>query len=196
VISRYTIDTALFFDYGQIAARREEGAARGISSHYGLSFKKIELPWLGRISASALTGGQPGSAMLDVDSVWVENRNGIFVNIAASVAASKGCAAVITGFNREEAASFPDNSEKFVEAANAMLRISTRTGVRVESPTISMLKKEITALGVKLRIPWERLWSCYHGGEMMCGNCRSCRYLKSAVEGTSAAGIIRFETDE
>jgi len=195
---------ALFFDYGQHAARREESASRRIAEHYRLSFERLELPWLARLSSSALIAGKgeppPWSeGLLDDRStrtVWVENRNGIFINIAAFYAAGAGCDTVIVGFNKEEASAFPDNSEEYLARINSALELGLGTRIRVESPTLRMGKREIAERALKLDIPWELLWSCYRGGKTMCGSCESCLRLARAVAGTPAERLIRLEEEK
>jgi 7-cyano-7-deazaguanine synthase len=195
---------ALFFDYGQHAARKEEIAARGIAGLYHIPFERIELPWMARFSKSALVApaGEPPRWSPDrLDdtaprAVWVENRNGIFVNIAAFCAAERGMAAVVVGFNREEAAAFPDNSEEFVDRVNRALELSLGRRVRVVAPTLRMTKREIAERALALDIPWELLWSCYRGGDLPCGSCESCLRLKRAVRGTGAEGRVRFEKED
>jgi len=194
---------ALFFDYGQHAARREEAAARGIARFYGIPLERIELAWLARLSTSALVrrNGEPPSwspERLDDASprdVWVENRNGIFINIAAFLAAEGRYEAILVGFNREEAEAFPDNSETFLERTNAALALGLERDVRVVSPTLRMTKREIVERALPLSIPWELLWSCYRGGEALCGSCESCLRLKRAVAGTPAERRVKFEKE-
>jgi len=191
---------ALFFDYGQAAAVREWDAARRIAGRFGLPLERIELPWLGRLSKSALISGaeQPPAWSEDrLDdrgprAVWVENRNGIFLNIAAFYAAEHGCDAIITGFNREEAEAFPDNGEEFVARVNGSLELSLSRRVRVVSPTLHMTKREIVERSLALDIPWELLWSCYRGERRHCGSCESCLRLKRAVAGTAAERLVQF----
>ena len=199
-----TISLGLYFDYGQRAASRERDAAGAIADHYGLPLECVELPWLGRISSSALIeGGRDlpdlgeGAPADDASAraVWVENRNGIFVNIAASFAASRGCRAVVAGFNAEEAASFPDNSERFVDSVNRSLEDGTSAGVRVVCPTIRMPKRRIIEEGLRLGAPWHLIWSCYRGKDLMCGTCESCTRLKRAAAGTEALGFFRFRKE-
>lgn len=191
----------LFFDYGQRAAMRELEAAQAICRRYEIDIERIELPWLARISRSALIeggGDVPDPVREEIDqgsragAVWVENRNGIFVNIAAAFASSLGCSSVIVGFNAEEAASFPDNSVRFIEAVNRSLEDGTRTGVEIVSPTIGMSKRDIVMEGLRLDIPWKEIWSCYRGREAMCGTCESCSRLLRATEGTDAFDSLRF----
>ena len=197
----FTISLGLFFDYGQRAAPRESESAEAVTKHYDISLEHIKLPWLGRISSSALIEGKgdlpdAGPGELDDGSlagaVWVENRNGIFVNIAASFAASLDCSAVVVGFNAEEASSFPDNSDRFIDALNGALSDGTSNGVRVISPTIGMSKRDIVREGLRLGVPWRMIWSCYRGGDEMCGKCESCSRLRRAAEGTEAFEHLRF----
>ena len=189
-----TVRKALFFDYRQIPLQRERDASMAIAARYGLGFEEVALHWLGDLSDSGLVRGDipdrsPGSS----DAVRVENRNGIFVNAAAAFAAAAGCGVIIAGFNREEAETFPDNSKVWLEASNTALAIGAGHPVTVESPTIDMDKRRIASEGVRLGIPWELLWSCYRGGDLMCGRCESCSRLKEAVAGTEAERYIRFE---
>jgi len=193
----------LYFDYGQRAARREGEAARRIAAHYGVSLEEIELPWLARLSKSALVAGGEGSLRWSRErlgdtalrDVWVENRNGIFIDIAAFHAAERECGTVIVGFNREEAAAFPDNSEEYLARMNAALELGVARRVRAESPTLRMTKRDIAARGLELDIPWELLWSCYGGGGRMCGSCESCLRLRGAVAGTPAEPRVLFEEE-
>ena len=119
--------TAVFIDYSQKSTTREEAASGAIASRYGMGLDIVRLPWLGEMSSSGLvmgkTGGEipdfplsgdPGDEAAASKAVWVENRNGLFINVAAVFAASRGSATIVTGFNREEAASYPDNSPDFI----------------------------------------------------------------------------------
>jgi 7-cyano-7-deazaguanine synthase len=121
--------------------------------------------------------------------VWVPNRNGVFINLAAAFAESLEASLIITGFNAEEAATFPDNSPQYVEAINEALSFSTQNQVQVFSPTQNLNKTEIVNLGLQLALPWELVWSCYKEGDSagrMCGECESCRRFMRA---TQAAGV-------
>ncbi|HLD44179.1 MAG TPA: 7-cyano-7-deazaguanine synthase, partial [bacterium] len=114
-------------------------------------------------------------------AVWVPNRNGIFLNIAAGLAEMIEVDFLYTGFNVEEAGTFPDNTQDFVSALNHCFTFSTLHNVMVQSPPIKMTKTQIVAELVKQNFPFELLWSCYRGGEQMCGLCESCLRLKRAL---------------
>jgi len=189
----------LTMDYGQRAAAKEIGAAAALAAYYNLEHRIIELPFLKQITATALVNEEraiprPGPADLDdpaaagetAAAVWVPNRNGLFVNIAACFAEALDCALIIAGFNREEAKTFPDNSISFVEGVNAALAYSTGNRVRVLSYTQRLDKADIVRLGERLGVPWQFVWSCYSGGKTMCGECESCRRFFRALE---AAGL-------
>jgi 7-cyano-7-deazaguanine synthase len=186
------VDLALTFDYGQLAAAREVEAAAAMAARYNVAHRVIDAPWL-VTATSALTGQnvalpEPLAEELDdrvaagisAAAVWVPNRNGVFLNIAAALAEQIGASDVVAGFNAEEAATFPDNSADFVEAVNEALAFSTRGAVRTLSYTIDLDKAGIVRWGKELSAPLDLVWACYRGGERMCGRCESCRRLRRA----------------
>ena len=104
----------------------------------------------------------------------------MFLAVAAAIAEADGAGTLLTGFNREEAETFPDNSSEFLEAVNQALALGTRTAVRVESPTLAMDKVQIAAQARRLGHAPEDFWSCYDGGPQPCGRCESCLRISRA----------------
>jgi 7-cyano-7-deazaguanine synthase len=195
--------------YGQRACDREVEAARRVCDALGIPHRVIEARWLGEGQCALLEGGaelprpdaeqlEGASAAASAAAVWVPNRNGVFVNVAAALAESLGAEAVITGFNAEEAETFPDNSREFLEAATRALAHSTRNAVRVESPVSHLRKDEILRLGHDIGAPIRHVWPCYEGGERPCGTCESCRRFRRALERTELAACYNrfFEAGE
>jgi len=187
---------ALTFDYGQKAAPREIKSATEFARSYGVPHRVMDLKWLGELGGSALTSSAqaiPSLNSSELDhlpttqktgaSVWVPNRNGLFINVAAAIAESMGIQQVVVGFNKEEAATFPDNSSQFLGVATLALRYSTRNGVKVISYTELMVKTEIVEAlrGLPKAFPFDLVWSCYAGGDEPCGVCESCKRLERAV---------------
>jgi 7-cyano-7-deazaguanine synthase len=178
----------LFCNYGQGAVTREREAVLAAVNYYQVPFREVDLVWLGRLAPDGLcpnpTEERDGrTPPLDsLTDVWVPNRNGVFLSVAAAFAESYGCDRVIAGFNREEAAEFPDNRPEFVAKINESFKFSTLTGVEVKSYTQDLTKREILLLGQKLGAPLSIIWSCYTGGETMCGRCSSCRKLRQALD--------------
>ncbi len=182
------VELALTFDYGQPAAEREAEASGKVCARLGVRQRTIQLQWLVELLPEGLKEERPGPELGDkqaeaeaAKAVWVPNRNGVFVNVAAAFAEALGCEQIVAGFNAEEGASFPDNSEEYIDAANAALEVSTLSKPRLVSYTAGMNKREILRLGREIGAPLEHVWSCYYGGEEMCGECLSCRRLVRAL---------------
>jgi len=178
---------ALIFDYGQRAAKREIQAAKKIARSLGVPLQVIPLPFLQEVTETALVMNDkvvPQLKMSKLDDrsetlksaalVWVPNRNGLFLNIAASLAEGLGMGEIVVGFNAEEAATFPDNSANFVQRAEDFFALSTLRGLKVRAPTLGLNKTEIVKLGMQLDVPFGEIWSCYHSKKRMCGRCESC----------------------
>lgn len=170
---------AITFDYGQRAAKRERAASARIARHYGIPHRVIPIPWLGAVTSTALVNRKARLPLNELSersakAVWVPNRNGVFIEVAAAHAESLGANRLITGFNKEEAATFPDNSVRYVAAINRALSFSTSNGVRVVSYTGALDKRGIVGLGRRLDAPLQHIWPCYEGGRFWCGECESC----------------------
>lgn len=181
---------AVTCDYGQRAASREIKASEALCRHYNIPHRIIRIPWLGKLAANPLTDEKPelpDPAMMDEKSadaqVWVPNRNGLLLNIAAAIAEAMEIDHVLVGFNAEEAENFPDNSEDFLRAAQRAFEYSTQSKVKLVCHTIDMRKPEIIKLARDMGAPLQLCWWCYDGGEEMCGRCGSCRrFLHAAKE--------------
>jgi 7-cyano-7-deazaguanine synthase len=185
---------ALTFDYCQRAAKMEIFYARKICRYLGIRHKIIRLPFFRDFSGRALIGKGPrptAGRFLKLEDIWVPNRNGLFVNIAAAYAEHFQADLIVTGFNREEALEFPDNSPRFVAAVNKSLALSLLRKVKVVSFVQDHTKKEIYRLGLKHGAPLKYVYSCYLGGKKMCGKCASCRRLLEARSAYSRTGRIK-----
>lgn len=187
---------ALTVDYGQRAFERERAAARAMAQHFGAEHRTLRLDFLADVTKTALVDRSvelpalsreqlddvTGAAHRSMAAVWVPNRNGLLIAAAAALAESADLDTVVVGFNLEEATTFPDNSQAFLERTNAALELSTRNHVRVESPTVALDKREIVAEGYRIEAPLHYLWSCYRGGDRHCLQCESCLRLCRALE--------------
>lgn len=184
---------AITFDYGQNSAAREIQTAKILAKKWGLKHQILTLDFL-KNATHPLTGNSGDLPQLSLNTlddptltrasahaVWVANRNGTFINIAASLAEQHLARFIYVGFNREEAATFPDNSKAYVDAINVALTYSTLHNVSIKAPTINMDKTQIVAQLVKFDFDFSLLWSCYREAEQMCGTCESCLRLKRAL---------------
>ncbi len=193
---------ALTFDYGQRAAAKEIEISQKMTAKFGIKHQVLALPFFKDLGTSSLidTGkalplkndvsiDDHSASMKTAKSVWVPNRNGIFLNIAAGFAEALGAQVVIPGFNLEEASTFPDNSLKFMNQVTDSFSYSTSNQVRVECTTVSMNKTEIVAFGEKLGVAWSMIWPCYQAGAKWCGQCESCQRAERAFK---ANGISKL----
>jgi 7-cyano-7-deazaguanine synthase len=183
--------------YGQRASVRERAAALKLTEYYGAEFHELDLSFLGRLGGSSLTEAtsdvptinanqldDPGVTEKTAKSVWVPNRNGLFIQAAAAFAERNQAREILVGFNREEASTFPDNSSDFMEASSAALFYSTQNHVRVGSYTDRLDKREIVQSLRALKkkpFPFHLVWSCYHAGASACGECESCQRFRRAT---------------
>lgn len=192
------IKLAITFDYGQKAKINEINSSAKISKFYGIKHKIIELPWLQEITNTALVNQNEDIPEPDITkdttdamkAVWVPNRNGVFLNIAASFCDSMDIDYIIFGANKEEAGTFPDNSKDFLGEINKSLRYSTLKKTEVIAPLIELEKTDIVKLGKKLDIPFNLIMSCYNSVGRHCGKCESCKRLKNALSKAGFTEII------
>ena len=87
---------------------------------------------------------------------------------------------IIPGFNIEEAATFPDNSQEFLTSLNQSFFYSTSNRVEVKCFTTKMDKAEIVARGIELETDFDLIWPCYFAGSTPCAKCESClRFVRA-----------------
>lgn len=190
---KYNIELALTFDYGQKSANYEINASKTICRYYKIEHKVIKLDWLKEITHTSLVSSDEipkGISETSALSVWVPNRNGLFLNIAGCFADGENYNSVIIGANREEGETFPDNTEEFIRRVNLEFEYSTCKKPEVIAPLINLNKNDIVKQALENGIPLNLVRSCYSGGEKHCGICESCTRLKNALEFNKAFKYI------
>lgn len=185
-IEKYGISLALTFDYGQKAVEQEISTSKNICDYYKIEHKVIKLDWLKEVTHTALVSNEDLPEGIDnpeqsAKSVWVPNRNGLFLNIAGSFADGNDYDYIIIGANKEEGQTFPDNTQEFIDKINAEFEYSTQKHPKVVAPLINSDKNDIVKLALEHKIPLEFVRSCYASGEKHCGKCESCTRLKNAL---------------
>jgi 7-cyano-7-deazaguanine synthase len=187
------IELALTFDYGQKSAQDEISSSEKICKYYDITHKVIKLDFLKEITNTSLVSDKelPKGIQKTSQSVWVPNRNGLFLNIAGSFADSYGYDYILIGANKEEAGTFPDNTKEFIDRINSEFEYSTKIKPKVIAPLINYDKNDIVKLAMLNNIPLELTMSCYKGGDKHCGECESCTRLKKALEFNNAHDYIK-----
>lgn len=185
-MQKYGISLALTFDYGQKALDQEVSTSKNICDYYKIEHKVIKLDWLKEVTHTALVSNEDLPEGIDnpeqsAKSVWVPNRNGLFLNIAGSFADGNDYDYIIIGANKEEGQTFPDNTQEFIDKINAEFEYSTQKHPKVVAPLINSDKNDIVKLALEHKIPLEFVRSCYASGEKHCGKCESCTRLKNAL---------------
>ena len=180
------LELALTFDYGQKAFKNEAAASGRVCEYYGIRHKIIKLDWLKEITKTGLVDGDniPScnfNTKESAGSVWVPNRNALFLNIAGCFCDAQGYEYIIYGANKDEGENFPDNTEEFRSEATELFKTSTLMHPQVIAPLINYSKDDIVKIALEDSVPLELVWSCYKEGEVHCGECESCNHLRKAL---------------
>lgn len=199
----FNVELALTFDYGQKSVESEISASRKAAEFYGIKHKIIKLDWLKEITKTSLVSEknvpeEGFETKNSAESVWVPNRNALFLNVAACFCDSFGYNYILYGANKEEGTTFPDNTETFRAQISQCFQSSTLVHPIVIAPLINYTKNDIVRIAIEDSIPLELVRSCYNSGEKHCGHCESCYYLKKALKANNCEGYINilFNDDE
>lgn len=200
-VSKFNILLAITFDYGQKSFNKELKSAQNICNFYDISHKIIKLDWLKDITQTALVSDKEIPENINLEelqetqqsckNVWIPNRNSLFINIAAAHLDALNGGVVIIGANKEEAKTFSDNSQEFIDNLNQTLKYSCQQEVEVVAPLIDFTKDEIVKLAIKNNAPLELITSCYADYVNHCGKCESCLRLKRALEKNNCKELIK-----
>lgn len=187
---------ALSYNYGQKAWVKELEAAHFFCDLFGIQLMELDIKNIFLSDKSSLISTDQRVPKEDVDiesltasqesasRVWVANRNGVFLNIAACVAEARGVSKIIPGFNAEEATTFPDNSVDYINKMNACFQLSTSNSVQIHCFSQELYKEEMYRELLERNAPLDRIWTCYEGGEWPCGSCESCqRFIRASQQG-------------
>ena len=185
---------ALTFNYGQRAAESELEHSAAIASAAGIPHKILDLRWFAEFTNTSLINRDstvPVGKTVSIDdldqsnetakAVWVPNRNGIFLNIGAAFAEGLKAKWVVPGFNIEEGATFPDNTQAFLDALTGAFKFSTSNHVEAKCFTTKLNKTQIVRRGRELGAPFNLIWPCYFSGPKPCGECESCQRFERAT---------------
>lgn len=177
---------AISFDYQQ-RHQQELKSAKAIALSAGVVNHQLVSFDLRALGGSALTDDRidlPRRSVTemsqDIPVTYVPARNTIFLSFALAYGEIIGAERVYIGVNALDYAGYPDCRPDYIEAMQSVFRLGTKQGregqaVAIVTPLIDLRKTEIIQLGNKLRVPWEKTWSCYAGGDLACGACDSCQ---------------------
>jgi 7-cyano-7-deazaguanine synthase len=173
---------ALHASYGQRTARRELECFQSLADHFKAKERLVvDLTYFSRIGGSSLTDHRVQVRDADltnkaIPNTYVPFRNAHFLAIATSWAEVLGASRIFIGAVCEDSSGYPDCRPEYYKAMNTLIREGTRpeTEIKVETPLISLMKRDIVKKGSELGAPFELTWSCYRETEVACGMCDSC----------------------
>lgn len=187
--------TLLHFRYRCRAETREVRAVQRVAEALGCAVRVLPLDWLGAIGGSPLTtDAEITPAEIGAESAheWVPARNTVMIAAACAVADAEGYTDIVTGTNLEEAGAYPDNTQQFVAAMDAVSQLGTTSRAVVQAPLGDLVKHQIVRLGLELAAPLDRTWSCYSAGELHCGDCGPCFMRRVAFEMNDATDPLPY----
>lgn len=194
--------TAVIMHYGQKHSM-EIGSAVKVADYYGVQHIKMDLTAVFKFSNCPLLGHSDkeipeGDYAEQIDrsengmvSTYVPFRNGLFLSVAASLAASiypDDLVHIYIGAHADDAAgnAYADCSMNFIDAMDNAIHQGTYGKVIIKAPFAEMTKAAVVRRGLDLKIPYEFTWSCYAGGEKPCGKCGTCIDRAKAFEANGA----------
>jgi 7-cyano-7-deazaguanine synthase len=199
----YSIN-AISFDYGQ-RHRRELAFAEQVAADLDAPWTLIDLHAAGItdiLTGSALTDGSvsvPDGHYADESMriTVVPNRNAIMLSIASALAVTREAGAVAFGAHAGDHFIYPDCRPEFVRAFEGMVNIAVEglASIEILAPFLAMTKTDIVRLGNELKVPFERTWSCYKGGELHCGTCGTCYERREAFAQAHVADPTAYKTE-
>ncbi len=184
----------LHLNYGQRTEEKELECFNALSKHFQTKAKLVvDVTHLAKIGGSSLTDSsipvtEANLETTEIPSSYVPFRNANILAIAVSWAEVIGAKKIFVGAVEEDSSGYPDCRENFFQAFNQVIETGTKpdTKIQIETPIIHNTKDEIVQIGIKLKAPLEKTWSCYSENEIACGKCDSCALR---LRGFAKAGV-------
>jgi len=185
---------ALFFNYSQKAYFEEFESVKKIANKYQIKFEEINLPFLSKLTNNSLTDENQND-FNNLKDVWIANRNGLFLNIAACYCDSLNFDFIIFGANKEESRNFDDNKSDFIDVINECFKYSTMKHPNVIAPCKNMSKVDLVNYMIENNINFDLIKSCYQNSKTTnkkhCKECMSCKFLYNAILNSKKPELIK-----
>jgi len=178
----------LGFNYGQ-KHDIEIRYARMICKTHDIRLKYIDLAFMAGIMDNLLVADDDDEAISNkedegISSVFVPNRNQLFLTIAHAYAQFVEAKAVIIGVCQTDFQGFPDCRDNFIKGLQTITNLGSAKDIRFETPLMFLSKAEIFLLAQELGVLGriiEETHTCYNGDHKTghtwgygCGNCSAC----------------------
>ena len=184
---------AVHFNYDQRTEAKELECFHNICEALQVKEKYVlDLDFFKQLGASALTDRSievPTDGVEEgVPITYVPFRNGIFLSMAAAIAEKEGAELISIGVVQEDSSGYPDCRESYIHSMQNAINLGTKdeTKIEIDMPLVHLMKSEIVAKAIELKVPLELTWSCYQSEDAACGVCDSCRLR---LNGFRRAGV-------
>ena len=191
---------ALSIDYGQRHAK-EISCARILAGELGIAHRVADLSSLGELlEGSALTSTEievpEGHYEEDnMKATVVPNRNMILLAVSAGWAISSLFDRVAYAAHSGDHAIYPDCRNEFADALDSAIQLADWRKVSLYRPFVDLTKVDIVRLGDKLKVPFDRTWSCYKGAALHCGRCGTCVERREAFHLAEVADPTAYDDE-
>ena len=180
---------AVHFNYDQRTEAKELECFHNICEALQVKEKYVlDLDFFKQLGASALTDRSievPTDGVEEgVPITYVPFRNGIFLSMAAAIAEKEGAELISIGVVQEDSSGYPDCRESYIHSMQNAINLGTKdeTKIEIDMPLVHLMKSEIVAKAIELKVPLELTWSCYQSEDAACGVCDSCRLRLNGFE--------------
>jgi 7-cyano-7-deazaguanine synthase len=106
----------------------------------------------------------------------------IMLSVAIGWAVSTRSIAVAFAAHSGDHTIYPDCRESFANAMHNAAQLCDWHTIALFRPFIHMTKGQIVKEGARLKVPFEKTWSCYVGADVHCGKCGTCVERREAFE--------------
>lgn len=160
----------LLINYGQAALAREKAACMSAFSRLRLPKPVIvNVSGYGRLISSGLTDRRRDVFM----DAFLPGRNLMFLLLGSAYAYQIGANAVAIGLLDEKKSLFPDQTSKFIKAAETLLSLTLGKSIAILTPLGEMTKADVLEVSKSRGV--RGTYSCHRGLEKPCGRCVACR---------------------
>ena len=133
-----------------------------------------------------------------IPSTYVPARNTIFLSIALAYAETINSNYIYIGVTSTDYSGYPDCRPEYIKAFQNLANIATKKSIEsdkiiIKTPLIYLTKAEIIKKGYELKVPFDKTWSCYKGGEKACGICDSCNFRLKGFKESNLKDPIKYE---
>ncbi len=190
---------AIHFNYNQRTETKELECFHNICDKLNVKEKYVlDLDFFKQLGASALTDKSievPTDGVEEgVPVTYVPFRNGIFLSMAAAIAEKEVAECISIGVVQEDSSGYPDCRESYIHSMQNAINLGTKdeTNIKIDMPLVHLMKSEIVAKALELKVPLELTWSCYKSEDVACGVCDSCRLRLSGFHKAGVTDPIKY----